>query len=43
MRPSAACVTNQPVTVTALGYFDYQGDGFVTSHNVGIYNGSGTL
>jgi hypothetical protein len=34
---------NQPVTVTALGYFDYQGDGFVTSHNVGIYNGSGTL
>jgi hypothetical protein len=34
---------NTPVTVSALGYFDYQGDGFTTPHNVGIYNGSGTL
>jgi hypothetical protein len=31
------------VTVTALGYFDYQGDGFATQHDVGIYNSSGTL
>jgi hypothetical protein len=28
---------------TARGYFDYQGDGFATPHDVGIYNGSGTL
>jgi hypothetical protein len=36
-------VNGPPVTVTALGYFDYQGDGFATPHDVGIYNGSGTL
>ncbi len=34
---------NTPVTVTALGYFDYGRDGFATAHDVGIYNGSGTL
>jgi hypothetical protein len=31
------------VNVTALGYFDYLGDGFATPHDVGIYNSSGTL
>jgi hypothetical protein len=38
-----AFTVNAPVTVTALGYFDYQRDGFATPHNVGIYNASGTL
>jgi hypothetical protein len=38
-----AFTVNAPVTVSALGYFDYQGDGFATPHNVGIYNSSGTL
>ena len=36
-------VVNAPVTVVSLGYFDYQGDGFATAHDVGIYNSSGTL
>jgi hypothetical protein len=36
-------VVNLPMTVTALGYFDYQMDGFATPHDVGIYNSSGTL
>jgi hypothetical protein len=34
---------NAPVTVTALGYFDYGSNGFATSHDVGIFTGSGTL
>src|SRR5262245_27709282 len=38
-----AFTVHPPVTVSALGYFDYQGDGFATPHNVGIYDASGTL
>lgn len=29
---------NQTVTVTSLGWFDYEGDGFQSSHTVGIFD-----
>ena len=35
--------TNSAVTVDALGYYDYQGDGFITPHTVGIFDSGGTL
>jgi hypothetical protein len=38
-----AFTVNDSVIISALGYFDYQGDGFASPHNVGIYSGSGTL
>jgi hypothetical protein len=38
-----AFTVNEPVTVSALGYFDFLWDGFATPHNVGIYSASGTL
>jgi hypothetical protein len=38
-----AFTVNDPVTVSALGYFDFLSDGFATPHNVGIYSGTGTL
>jgi hypothetical protein len=31
------------VTVTALGYYDQGSDGFLDSHEVGLYTGDGTL
>jgi hypothetical protein len=34
---------NAPVSVSALGYFDFLMDGFATPHDVGIFDGSGTL
>ena len=33
----------QPVGITGLGYYDYNSDGLVSSHEVGIFNLSGTL
>jgi hypothetical protein len=38
-----AFTVNAPVTVSALGYFDFLSDGFATPHDVGIYDSSGTL
>jgi hypothetical protein len=35
--------TNADVTVGALGYFDENGDGFLTPHTVGIFDGFGAL
>lgn len=35
--------TNQAVSVTALGYFDENQDGFLTNHEVGIFDLNGTL
>lgn len=35
--------TNSAVTVYSLGYYDYQGDGFATTHQVGIFDAFGTL
>jgi hypothetical protein len=35
--------TNADVTVGALGYFDENGDGFLTPHTVGIFDGVGAL
>jgi hypothetical protein len=35
--------TDQAVTISALGYFDYAGDGFSSSHEVGIFDSAGTL
>ena len=32
-----------PFTVHYLGFFDHFGDGLLTSHDVGIYDGSGAL
>lgn len=32
-----------PVAVTALGMFDFQGDGLVDRHQVGLWDGNGTL
>lgn len=34
---------NSNVTVTSLGMFDALGDGFVTGHQIGIWNSAGTL
>ena len=34
---------NSPQTATALGYFDFQGDGFTESHVVGLYTEAGAL
>jgi hypothetical protein len=35
--------TNSALTVTSLGYYDYQRDGFITPHVVGIFAGDGKL
>src|SRR6476620_5121322 len=35
--------TNSPVTVDALGYYDFAGDGLAVPHEVGIFDGGGTL
>ena len=35
--------TNSAVTVDALGYYDDQGDGFITPHTVGIFDSVGNL
>jgi hypothetical protein len=35
--------TDHSLTVTALGWWDFGGDGLATSHEVGIWNTSGTL
>jgi len=35
--------TTQSVDVTALGYWDYQDDGFATPHEVGIFDSEGNL
>jgi hypothetical protein len=35
--------TTQAVTVYALGYYDYSGTGFLTPHEVGIFDSGGTL
>jgi hypothetical protein len=35
--------TNQEVSVTALGYFDEDQDGFLTNHEVGIFDVNGAL
>jgi hypothetical protein len=35
--------TTQAVAVTDLGYFDFEGDGFATSHEVGIFGVDGLL
>ncbi|HET7084379.1 MAG TPA: DUF4082 domain-containing protein [Rhizomicrobium sp.] len=32
-----------PVTVTGLGYYDAGGDGFLSSHEVALYNAGGTF
>lgn len=36
-------VGNSSLEVTRLGFWDYQGDGFATSHQIGIWDQSGTL
>ena len=38
-----AFTTNQEVSVTALGYYDENQDGFLTNHEVGIFDFNGTL
>ena len=35
--------TNNQITLTSLGYFDEWGKGFLTPHEVGIFNALGTL
>jgi len=35
--------TLSSVTVDSLGYFDYDGDGFLTPHTIGIFDSSGNL
>jgi hypothetical protein len=35
--------TNVPITVTSLGYYDEDDDGFAADHVVGIYDGAGNL
>jgi hypothetical protein len=35
--------TNQEASVTALGYYDENKDGFLTNHEVGIFDSNGTL
>ncbi|HLK57790.1 MAG TPA: DUF4082 domain-containing protein [Chthonomonadaceae bacterium] len=35
--------TNSAVTVSALGYYDYGNDGFLTDHTVGIFDLNGNL
>jgi Domain of unknown function (DUF4082)/PEP-CTERM motif len=35
--------TNSAISVTHLGYFDNEGDGFLTDHEVGIFDTAGTL
>jgi hypothetical protein len=35
--------TNTDITVYSLGYYDYQGDGFATPHEVGIFDSLGNL
>ena len=35
--------TNSAISVTHLGYFDHMGDGFLTDHEVGIFDMAGTL
>ena len=35
--------TTSPITISSLGYFDHLQDGFLTPHEVGIYDASGTL
>ena len=34
---------NEAINVTALGYFDADGDGFATAHTLGIFDSAGTL
>jgi hypothetical protein len=36
-------IVNTNILVTSLGYYDPQGDGFLTQHEVGIFNSAGTL
>ncbi len=35
-------VNDAPITVTALGYYDDAADGFVSSHDLALYDMSGT-
>jgi MYXO-CTERM domain-containing protein len=35
--------TNKAISVTALGYYDELGDGFLTDHEVGIFDTDGNL
>jgi len=35
--------TNEQLTISALGYYDYAGDGFSAQHEVGIYDSAGAL
>jgi hypothetical protein len=35
--------TNSPITVDALGYFDFLGDGLAVPHEVGIFDSAGNL
>ena len=35
--------TNQAIDITALGYYDEDGDGFQTNHEVGIFDSDGIL
>lgn len=35
--------TNRAIDVTALGYYDENEDGFLTNHQVGIFDGDGAL
>jgi hypothetical protein len=35
--------TNQAIDITALGYYDEDHDGFLTNHEVGIFDESGAL
>jgi hypothetical protein len=38
-----AFTTNQAVSVTSLGYYDENQDGFLTDHEVGIFDSDGAL
>jgi hypothetical protein len=38
-----AFTSNQAINVAALGWFDYENDGLVDAHQVGIWDASGTL
>lgn len=38
-----AFTTNQEITVASLGWFDYEDNGLVDAHRVGIWDASGTL
>ena len=41
LSPGFTFTANTSFKITSLGYYDYQGNGFLTPHDVGIYQGDG--